>query len=149
MNSQTTQQEDKGGDRRGVEFVKESVYNQDVRRVDREGNRVKSIVRGKGRFMLFKIALYIGIMAVGVFFSRNGKIPQKVFKEIDRIQMVCLLFLLFVMGVSVGVNKQVMQSFPKLGLQSVIFSVFTISFSVLFVFLFQRVFEMIVKKGGR
>lgn len=99
--------------------------------------------------MLFKIALYIGIMVVGVFFSRSGKIPQKVFKEMDRIQMVCLLFLLFVMGVSVGVNKQVMQSFPKLGFQSVIFSVFTISFSVLFVFLFQRVFEMIVKKGGR
>ncbi|MFC4803467.1 LysO family transporter [Filifactor villosus] len=92
--------------------------------------------------MGFKILMYIGIMAVGVLFARSGKIHKKIFEEMEKIQLVCLLFLLFVMGCSVGANKEVMRSFPSLGLKSVAVSVFTISFSILFVFVFNRLFQL-------
>lgn len=91
--------------------------------------------------MIQRIMLYIIIMLCGVFLGRSGKLSRKILEKLDLLQLVCLLFLLFAMGISMGTNAEVMSSFSKIGLKSVIFSVFTISFSVLAVFLFNRLMQ--------
>lgn len=91
--------------------------------------------------MFQRIILYIAIMLCGVFFGRSGKLSKKIMDRLDFIQLICLLFLLFAMGVNMGTNKEVMSSFSKIGLRSIIFSIFTISFSILMVFLFNQLWK--------
>ncbi len=77
-------------------------------------------------------------MSVGLLLGRSGKLSKRLMSKLDLIQFICLLFLLFAMGISMGTDEKVMSSFSTLGLKSAVFAGFTISFSILFVFIFNR-----------
>lgn len=98
--------------------------------------------------MILKILLYVGIMGLGVVLSRSGKVHDIVYKWISWIQLLALFFLLFIMGVNLGSNKKVMKEFGTLGLHSVVVSLFTIGFSVLFVFIFRKTYDFIKNKNA-
>lgn len=87
--------------------------------------------------MYFRILIYIVLMGCGVLLGRSGKLSKKLLERLDFIQLICLLFLLFAMGFSMGTDQRVMSSFSSLGLRSLFFSIFTIGFSILAVFLFN------------
>ncbi len=91
--------------------------------------------------MLFRILLYVLLMFFGVLFGRSGKLSPKILNKLDLIQLICLLFLLFAMGISMGTNEKVMTSFSTIGLKSAVFAVFSIAFSVVFVFVFNKAFK--------
>lgn len=95
--------------------------------------------------MFLRIFLYLGLMCCGVLVGRSGKLGKKIMQRLDLIQTVCLLFLLFAMGLSMGMDEKVMSAFSSLGFRSFVFSVFTISFSVLAVFLFNRLWKGVEK----
>ena len=78
-----------------------------------------------------RILLYIVIMAIGALVGYMELASQKIFNKMSTIQYACLLFLLFIMGVKIGINKDVLMSVHKLGFTAVIISVFSIVFSVL------------------
>ncbi|MCG8540379.1 MAG: LysO family transporter [Clostridia bacterium] len=78
-----------------------------------------------------RILLYIVIMAIGALVGYKELASQKIFNKMSTIQYACLLFLLFIMGVKIGINKDVLMSVHKLGFTAVIISVFSIVFSVL------------------
>lgn len=82
--------------------------------------------------------LYIVLMTIGLLLGRSGKLSKRLMNKLDLIQFVCLLFLLFAMGISMGTDEKVMKSFSSLGFRSAVFAAFTISFSVLFVFIFNK-----------
>ena len=54
--------------------------------------------------MVFRILLYVSLMFVGVLVGRSGKLSSKILNKLDLIQLICLLFLLFAMGISMGTN---------------------------------------------
>lgn len=85
-----------------------------------------------------KILLYIGIITLGALFSYKDLVSEKIFSKISSIQYICLLFLLFVMGIKIGVNKEILLSFHKLGFNAVVIAVFSVGFSVLGVKLISK-----------
>lgn len=78
-----------------------------------------------------RILLYIVIISLGALFGYKDLVSEKVFSKMSFIQYICLLFLLLVMGIKIGINKEVLLSFHKLGFSAVIISVFSVAFSVL------------------
>lgn len=78
-----------------------------------------------------RILLYIVIILIGALIGYKELISKKVLKRMSSIQYFCLLFLLFVMGIKIGVNKNVLMSVHKLGFTAVVISIFSILFSIL------------------
>lgn len=94
--------------------------------------------------MLFRILLYISLMFVGVLIGRSGKLSFKILNKLDLLQLICLLFLLYAMGISMGTNEKVMTSFSSIGFKAAIFAIFSIVFSVLFVFVFNKIMNKFI-----
>lgn len=89
--------------------------------------------------MLQRIILYIGLMVCGIVVGKSGKLRKQILERLDVIQLICLLFLLFAMGISMGTNPEVMSSFSTIGFKSILFSIFTITFSIIMVFIFNQI----------
>lgn len=90
--------------------------------------------------MALRILLYFGLLAVGWFLSSKGFFNDKLINKISHIQTVILFGLIFVMGIRVGMDKQVVSSIGQIGVMAFIFAVITAGFSILFVHLARRKF---------
>lgn len=77
-----------------------------------------------------RIILYIFIILVGVFISSKGKLNEMVEKNLSKLQYASLLLLLFIMGVNIGINDNIISEFGKLGLQAIVLSLSSIILSV-------------------
>nr|WP_312577629.1 LysO family transporter [Sedimentibacter sp.] len=90
--------------------------------------------------MAFRILLYFFLLAVGWLLSNKGYIHEKLIAKISNIQTLFLFLLIFIMGIRLGMNEQVVSSIGQIGFKSVIFTLFTAGFSVLFVFIIRKRF---------
>lgn len=90
--------------------------------------------------MAFRILLYFGLLAVGWVLSNKGFIHEKLISKISSIQTIFLFLLIFIMGIRLGMNEQVVLSIGQIGFKSVVFTLFTAGFSVFFVFLVRKKF---------
>lgn len=88
--------------------------------------------------MAFRILLYFGLLAIGWLLSNKGLIPNKLMGKISSIQTMFLFILIFVMGIRLGMNEQVVSSIGQIGFKALIFAFFTAGFSVFFVFLVRK-----------
>lgn len=85
-----------------------------------------------------RLLLYLGILILGAYIGFKDKISEKMKSQLNNIQNICLLFLLFIMGIKIGIDENVINSFFSLGLKAVIMSVFTVGFSIIGVFLVSK-----------
>lgn len=100
--------------------------------------------------MAYRILLYFGLMAVGWVLSSRGCIHKKLMNRISLIQTFFLFGLIFVMGIRVGMDEQVISSIGEIGFKAFIFAAATSGFSVLFVYLARKKFIRDVNiTGGR
>lgn len=83
--------------------------------------------------MALRVLIYFGLLAVGWLLSNKGLIHDKLMGKISHIQTIILFGLIFVMGVRVGMDKQVISSIGQIGLMAAVFAVATSSMSILFV----------------
>ncbi|WP_313342269.1 DUF340 domain-containing protein [Sedimentibacter sp.] len=88
--------------------------------------------------MALRILLYFGLLAVGWLLSSKGLIHNNLMKKISGIQAVILFGLIYVMGVRVGMDEQVLSSIGKIGLTAAVFAAITVAFSILFVYLLRK-----------
>jgi len=79
---------------------------------------------------LVRILLYVLIILLGAWLSNKGKLNHIVLKNLSKIQYACLLLLLFIMGVNIGINKEIISTFGKLGVQALVLALFSIIFSI-------------------
>lgn len=84
--------------------------------------------------MLVEIIMFVGVL-IGYFFS-----PKKFAGFNARLQMVCTAVLIFSMGVSLGSRESFFEELAELGIESAIFSIVPIIFSVIAVFLLTKRF---------
>lgn len=77
-----------------------------------------------------RILLYVLIILAGAWLGNKGKLKAIVLKNLSKIQYACLLLLLFIMGVNIGINKQIISTFGKLGIQALVLALFSIVFSI-------------------
>ena len=54
--------------------------------------------------------------------------------------MVIIYALIFIMGLRMGMNEKAIASLETIGFRSLIFSVFTLTFSVVFIVLAEKIF---------
>ncbi|WIV13409.1 LysO family transporter [Proteiniborus sp. MB09-C3] len=83
--------------------------------------------------MNVRLLLYLGILIIGGFFGYKDYGGKRLDSKLGTIQTICLLFLLFIMGLRMGLDEKVISSFFELGFQALVISIFTITFSVLLV----------------
>ena len=73
----------------------------------------------------------LSIMTVGIaigWLLHNKKLFLKITSQLTNWAIYLLLFLL---GLSVGINKEILSNFDKIGLQSIIITLFAVTGSVL------------------
>lgn len=83
--------------------------------------------------MELRLLLYLCILLLGGILGYKRYNDVKLKSTLNIMQSISLLFLLFIMGVRIGLDKNVIKSFMDLGLQGTILAVFSIVFSILLV----------------
>lgn len=78
------------------------------------------------------ILLYISIIFLGFTISKKKLIPDLILKKLPHFQNASLFILLGFMGYKIGADRELILSLPKIGLQALCISIFSILFSVLF-----------------
>lgn len=90
--------------------------------------------------MGIRLLLYLSFILLGAFISYKDKISENILSKINIIQTLSLLFLLLIMGVKIGIDEDVIKSFFNIGFKAIIMSIFTVGFSILFVYIVSRLF---------
>ncbi len=85
-----------------------------------------------------RILLYVVIISIGAFIGYKNLFSKGIMNKLDKIQHICLLFLLFIMGVKIGINEEILKAFPRLGFSALIISSMSIIFSILGVRLISK-----------
>lgn len=83
--------------------------------------------------MGLRLMLYLGILILGGIIGYKGKISKRIEVNLDKIQNISLLLLLFIMGITMGVNDMVVTNLLSIGLKAIIISLSSIVFSIIFV----------------
>jgi len=96
--------------------------------------------------VLTTLLKYLGVLLIGGIIGYKDKLSSKLEGKLNSIQTICLLFLLFVMGITIGINDQVISNIFSIGLKAAVISVFTVGFSILCVHLVKKFIPMEEKK---
>ena len=80
------------------------------------------------------LALMIGGGAIGYFFRERKKLITGAGRFITYVVYVLLL----VMGLSVGINDELFRDLPRVGLQSLVITIFALAGSIFFAWLFGK-----------
>ena len=86
--------------------------------------------------MLIVIAIMALGMILGYFFRNSTKVKIRT----EKLTKYVIFVLLFVMGISIGGNKVIMESLPILGLQSLIITLGALVGSILLAWLVYIIF---------
>lgn len=79
-------------------------------------------------------------LLIGILIGSFKIIPKKYLKLNSKFQLFALILLLFSMGISIGSNKEMFSLINKLGLQAISFSIMTILFSTLVLYVTTNLF---------
>lgn len=83
--------------------------------------------------------IYISLV-VGIIIGIRSKLPKK-FEEINnKITFIGVFILLFLMGVSLGINKEVLTNLKMVGISGFLFALFPVIFSVITVYYISTIF---------
>ena len=96
--------------------------------------------------MGLRLLLYLGVLLVGGIIGGRVKIIENIDKNLGKIQNISLLFLLFVMGVSIGINDKIISNLISIGFKAGIISIFTIVFSIIGVYIVKKLANLEVDK---
>lgn len=96
--------------------------------------------------MGLRLALYLGILVLGGTIGYLDKISEKLESNLNIIQDISLLFLLFVMGITIGINDQVISNLFSIGVKAIIISLSSIIFSIIFV---RLIGKFVLRSGDK
>lgn len=78
-------------------------------------------------------------LAIGFTASYFLRLSKKFYLFVEKISSIGLIFLLFMMGVQVGINQEVMSNLPIIGWQALVLASGTILGSLVFVYLLEKI----------
>ncbi|MBN2286175.1 MAG: LysO family transporter [Tissierellales bacterium] len=88
--------------------------------------------------MFNSVWLYLVLLIVGGFLSYKGIIHDKLIKKAGQMQMVFLYMLIFVMGLRLGLDEEVLEALGTIGFKAFLYAIGTILSGILFVHLADR-----------
>lgn len=92
--------------------------------------------------MLQRLLLLLFLLIIGGIIGYKDLISQKVSSKLGEFQLICLFLLLFIMGIKVGYDKQIINSLFTIGFKALIITLFAVIFSVLFVKIARMVLKL-------
>lgn len=87
------------------------------------------------------ILLYLFLLILGGFLSYKGLIWKALSEKIDKLQLICLFILLFIMGLRIGMDDRVLDAFAQIGLHAILYGIATVIGSLIMVRLFMTLFR--------
>lgn len=96
--------------------------------------------------MFTTICMYFGLLIVGAILSYKGLISDKINNKLSKIQMFFLFVLIFVMGIRLGMNEEVINSLTTIGIKAFIFSLATIAGSIICVYIVNKKVKLLDKQ---
>lgn len=96
--------------------------------------------------MGLRLLLYLGVLLIGGIIGRKGSLGENIDKHLGKIQNICLLLLLFVMGISIGINDKIISNLISIGFKAGIISIFTVTFSIISVYIVRKLANLEVDK---
>lgn len=96
---------------------------------------------------LQSLALYVGVIALGVFVGSRKAVRAKELKWLGKIQTVALILLILALGVEIGADEQVISSLGSIGLSALVITALALAGSVAAVFLARKLLKL--DKFGR
>ncbi len=76
------------------------------------------------------ILVYIAVLLTGGFISARGFLKPGGEKQADRLLSVSLFLLIFMMGIKIGMDEYVLNSFRTIGIQALVLVVSSVAFSI-------------------
>lgn len=77
-----------------------------------------------------RLLMYLAVILLGAIIGAKGKISSRISGRLGSIQTACLLLLLLVMGIKIGMDQGVIESFLSIGYSAIVISFFTVGLSV-------------------
>ena len=91
---------------------------------------------------LQSLALYIGVIALGVFIGSRKAVREKNLKWLGTLQTIALIFLILALGVEIGADEQVISSLGTIGLSALVVTLLALAGSVLAVFGVRKLLKL-------
>lgn len=85
------------------------------------------------------ILLYLLILILGGIVGYKKWLKPPLMEKLNTIQNLSLLLLLFIMGINIGLDEEVINSFGRIGFHAVVLAMFSITFSIIGVKLVSRI----------
>lgn len=89
--------------------------------------------------MGIRLLLYLSILFIGILIGYKEISHKRVLNSIDKLQMIALVILLFVMDIRIGADELVIGSLGEIGFMAFIIALFSIFFSVLAVLIYRKI----------
>ncbi len=94
---------------------------------------------GNGGIKLTQVLIFL---IIGILIGSIANLSKKTVLLNSKLQFIGLMFLLFFMGASIGMNKSLLSNLKTIGIDSFTYAICTIFFSILFVYIVtKRFFE--------
>lgn len=74
----------------------------------------------------------------GILISAAGLVPRKIHKKVDLLMIIVLVFLLFGMGLNIGIDPDIVGNIAELGKTAFLISLASVIGSVIFVWYFGK-----------
>lgn len=88
------------------------------------------------------LALYWGFLAVGYLIAARLRQHRQKFGFIQKVMMITIYILVFIMGLRMGVNEQVTSNLGIIGIKSLVMTVFAVAGSMLAIFGARKILRM-------
>ncbi|MBV1756904.1 MAG: lysine exporter LysO family protein [Dethiosulfatibacter sp.] len=88
--------------------------------------------------MFNSVILYLILLVAGALLSYRGLIHIKMLKRVGSLQMFFLYMLIFIMGIRLGMNKEVLKAIGDIGFKAAVFTVGTLATSVAAVYVVSQ-----------
>jgi hypothetical protein len=92
------------------------------------------------------ILLYLIIIIIGAIIGARCSIKPSLMKHLSLLQNFSLFFLLMIMGVKIGLDKDTINSFGLIGSQAVLLAILSVLFSIAGV---RLVSKSLMREKGR
>lgn len=74
------------------------------------------------------------VLVAGIIIGASVKLSDKMKSYNSKFQFIGVVFLLFTMGVSLGLNKSMLNNLKNIGIKSLVFAALTSLFSIIMVY---------------
>jgi len=88
--------------------------------------------------MLTNVLIYLALLVIGGLLSYKGLIHKKLIKKAGSLQLFFLYVLIFIMGLRIGLDRDILDAIYSIGLKAAIYALTTIIISAFMVFIVSK-----------